>query len=131
MSMKTIYAFAFLCASFQASAFDLGTSACDLDALNAATTIDSYDYVGTVSQPAIPSEDESIDATVDYGSLENAWGIDATGPITAIPSEDESIDGTDYGSLENTWGTDATGSVPEVDYSDHLDETIDDQFFAY
>jgi hypothetical protein len=101
MSMRTIYALAFICASFQASAFDLGTSACDLDALNAATTIDSYDYVGTVTQPAIPSEDESMDSTVDYGSL------------------------------ENTWGTDATGSIPEVDYSDRLDETIDEPFFAY
>jgi hypothetical protein len=101
MSMRTIYALAFICASFQASAFDWGTSACDIDALNAATTIDSYDYVGTVTQPAIPSEDESIDASVDYGSL------------------------------ENTWGTDATGSIPEVEYNDLLDETIDDQFFAY
>jgi hypothetical protein len=37
----------------------------------------------------------------------------------------------DYGSLENTWGTDATGSIPEIEYNDRLDETIDDQFFAY
>ena len=99
--MKTIYALVFICASFQASAFDLGTSACDLDALNAATTIDSYDYVGTVTEPAITSEDESIDSSIDYGSLENMWGADAT------------------------------GSVPEVDYSDRLDETIEDPFFAY
>jgi hypothetical protein len=129
MSMKTIYALAFICASFQASAFDLGTSACDLDALNAATTIDSYDYVGTATQPAIRSEDESIDPSIDFSSLENT---DATGSMSAIPSEEESIDATvDYGSLENTWGTDATGSVPEIDYNDRLDETIEDPFFAY
>jgi hypothetical protein len=99
MSMKAIYALAFICASFPALAFDLGMSACDLDAINAATAVDSYDYVGTIT--AIPSEDESIDASIDYGSL------------------------------ENDWGTAATGTIPDVNYSDNLDETIDDQFFAH
>ena len=95
--MKSIYALAFIFASFQALAFDLGMSACDLEAYSA---IDSYDYVGTTT-PTIPSEDESIDATVDYGSL------------------------------ENTWGSEATSSISAIEYDDRLDETLDDAFFAY
>ena len=99
--MRMIYALAFICASFQASATDWGTSACDLEALNAAAAIESYDYVGTLPQASIPDYDEAIDPIIYYGSLENAFGADST------------------------------GSLPSVNEDERFEEATDDQFFAY
>jgi hypothetical protein len=80
--MKTLYALAFVCMSLQAHAFDLGASACDFDALNAATTVDSYEYTAAASLAAIPSEDEPMDATIEYSLLGTEWISETTGSIS-------------------------------------------------
>ena len=80
--MRTLYALAFVCMSLQAHAFDLGASACDFDALSAATTIDSYEYTAVALQPAIPGDDEPMDATIEYSLLGTEWISEPTGSIS-------------------------------------------------
>ncbi|HEY7458050.1 MAG TPA: hypothetical protein VH765_04785 [Xanthobacteraceae bacterium] len=113
--MRTLYALLFVCFSLQANAFDFGASACDFDAMNAATTVDSYEYTAATVQPAIPSEDEYTSA--------------ATQP--AIPSEDAPLDSTiEYGLVGDEWIADATASIPEISYDEGLN-AYGDPFFAY
>jgi hypothetical protein len=88
--MRTIYALVFVCMSLQAHAFDFGAFACDFDALSAATTVDCYEYTAAVSQPAIPSEDEAMDPTIEYGLIGNEWIAETTGSIPEI-SYDEGL----------------------------------------
>ena len=82
--MRTLYALLFVSMSLQAHAFDMGTSACDFDALNAATTVDSYEYTAAATQPAIPSEDEALDSTIEYGLVGDEWIAGTTASIPEI-----------------------------------------------
>jgi hypothetical protein len=88
MSMRTLYALLFVCMSLQAHAFDMGASACDFDALNAATTVDSYEYTAATTQPAIRSEDAPLDPTIEYSLVGNEWIADVTGSIPEIGDDD-------------------------------------------
>ena len=87
--MRTLYALAFVCMSLQAYAFDLGASACDFDTLNAATTVESYEYTAAQSQPAIPSEDEPMDATIEYSLLGTEWISETTGSISDTAQDEQ------------------------------------------
>jgi hypothetical protein len=65
----------------------MGASACDFDAMNAATTVDSHEYTAATA-PAITSEDAPLDPTIEYELVGSVWIADTTGSVPEISYEE-------------------------------------------